>query len=96
MIVVNVSQDDIDKAERGQWSLCPIAKSLKRKQKKKISVFSGVGIKIYKTSKTFLVYRGITKREEDRIDKFINSFDKCRKVKPVQFKIKKAKSYNRQ
>lgn len=87
MIKIKVTQKHINNGISGDETSCPIALSLKTKQKKPAFVSEGDIIKIGNRD-----YVGIDKKEVRRISRFIERFDDGCKVKPTTFKIKRDNS----
>lgn len=83
MITINVTQKHINNGISGDDTSCPIALSLKTKQKKSVFVSNGDIIRIRNRD-----YIGINPKEVRRISRFIGRFDNGYKVKPTTFKIK--------
>ena len=84
---IEITQHDIDYGVRGEYSLCPIARAVKRKIYGKVTV-SGDHISIFTTD---IIRRYSYYKLPQKAKDFIKRFDEGKKVKPFTFEARKTK-----
>ena len=85
---IEVTQHDIDYGVRGEYSLCPIARAVKRKINGEVIVF-GDDISIFTT--VIIIRRYSYYKLPQKAKDFIKRFDEGKKVKPFTFEARKTK-----
>ena len=85
---IEVTQHDIDCGVRGEYSLCPIARAVKRKINGEVIVF-GDDISIFTTM--IIIRRYSYYKLPQKAKDFIKRFDEGKKVKPFTFEARKTK-----
>ena len=82
---IEITQHDIDYGVRGEYSLCPIARAVKRKINGEVIV-SGDHISIFTTDiiRKYSYYK-LPQKAKD----FMQRFDDGKKVKPFTFEARK-------
>ena len=84
---IEVTQHDIDYGVRGEYSLCPIARAVKRKINGEVIVF-GDDISFFTTD---IIRRYSYYKLPQKAKDFIKRFDEGKKVKPFTFEARKTK-----
>lgn len=82
MLTIKVTQKDINNGKRYHCEQCPIAKAIRRKTKKRVSVSSTIRI-------NDIEYSGFNFDDKNKIDDFVFNFDIYgpKSVKPITIKI---------
>lgn len=84
MLTIKVMQKDIDAGIRYHTGQCPIAKAIRRKTKKVVTVSNLIRI-------NRIPYAGVNSEDKEKIQNFVSDFDigGPKKVKPMTIKIER-------